>query len=266
MKKVQQSVYILLMMSIACFVSAEAVKDATLESLMVLSGINSQIQDIPVGVKAGVLASRGGVSSGKDTHFDKAVDQLFNADQIQAEVYREVAKAISEQDAQKLLTWYESNLGNRIARAEEYAATPQAMAEMQATVQVLMSDETRMPIARKLMETGDILDKGLQMQQSMMTAVQVAATKYLKPNDKVALDEISKMIEAQQPRVQQIIEQSILLNIAYTFRDFEIAELESYIETLKKEEMQKFNSGALNGMVIALEKAAKEMASTSVSI
>jgi len=262
MKRLQQSIYLLALMVFVSLANAESVKEQTLHQLLVLSGIESQMQDLSAGIKAGVQASSGGGSEFSEK-YEKLFNQLIDPDKIHSEVAAQVSRELSEAEAQSLIKWYESNVGNRIARAEESAASPEGMSQMQSMSEKILADEPRMALASKLAEASGLIDKGLKTQNLMMLAIQVAASKLLSPDEPVALESLQLALGAQAPRIAAYVEESILLGLAYTFRDFNEAELTAYSDMLKQPAMRNFNNSALKGTETALENATKVMAATN---
>jgi len=262
MKRFQQSVYLLMLLVFVNLATAASVKEQTLNQLLMLSGIETQMQDLSEGIKAGVLASSGGSSefSGK---FEELFNQLVSPEQIYSGVMEQVREVLTEAEAQSLITWYESNLGNRLARAEEFASSPEGMTQMQAMSEKISADAPRMELASRLAKAGGVIEKGMKTQNSIMLAIQVAASKLLSPNEPIALEALRQALIEQQPRIALYVEQSILVGLAYTFRDFNEVELSAYIEILKQPAMQKYNNSGLKGTEIALEKATKVMAASS---
>jgi len=261
MKRFQQLIYLIILMVFANISNATPVKEQTLHQLLMLSGIEAQMQDLSKGIKAGVMASSGG--SGKFSGgYEKLFNQLVEPDAIYAGVIAEVSQVLTEAEGEFLIAWYESNLGNRLARAEEFASSPEGMAEMQVMSEKIVADVSRMEMASRLAEASGVIDKGMKTQNSIMLAIQVAASKLLSPNEPIVIETLRQALNEQQPRIALYVEQSILTGLAYTFRDFNEDELSAYIEMLKQPAMQKYNNSGLKGTENALEYATKMMASS----
>lgn len=249
--------------------NATAITTNSVNSLMQLSGLNKQIDEIPAGVLTGMQQSmQQGAPLDEQQHkkIEKSVNKSFTAERIKETVSSSIKRSLDESDAEKLLDWYKSDLGKRITKAEETAAKESAYQDMLNQAQALMSDNERVGLARQIDNLVMASDMSLDFQKSTAIAVYTSISKAMRPDEPVNVSAFEAELAKQEPQMRQQIEQFVTLSLVYNYRDFSIGEIKQYIDFLEQPSTKKFNNSAITGMKTGLNTAVEEMADSLAEV
>lgn len=239
------------------------ITENSLEKLMELSGINKQVAEYPGMVKAGFdQATQQGspVSAPELIEIHKIMQDTFQPSGIIPAIKLEIKNNISESEAKVLLTWYESDLGKMITKAEEDASTPAGLQEMLKEGQTLLADEESVRLARKLDQLANATDVTMQIQENIGVAVFTAISTAMNPNQPVNIDAFKAQMSAQEQQMRANIEQFVILSFIYAYKDIDSVSIEKYVGFLERPGTRKFNDSAIEGIKIALNQSIGRMA------
>ncbi len=149
-KRLTNAAAILLLFLFSPLVQGEA-SDAEIDRLLDLSGLTDQVDQFPAMVKEGMKQARQQGTPISDsalrTILSRADDTIV-ASEILDEIRSAVKKSLGKQDIQRLLRWYESDLGREITAIETKASTPEAYNEMIRQAESLLAKKERVEHAR----------------------------------------------------------------------------------------------------------------------
>ncbi len=263
MNKVIQGVSLLTLLFFTSIVLAEEISEGSLNKLQALSGLDKQVAEFPGMVRAGVEQARQQGSPIPDAEFNDVMSSIVSAFQpsvILSTVGMEIKNNISESEAKDLLTWYESDLGRRITKAEENASTPAAYQEMIKNAQILLADEKRVESAKKLDSLVNATGMAMQLQENAGVAVFTAISTVMNPGQSVNMEAFMAQMSAQEPQIRANIEQVVVLSFVYSYKDIDIASIEKYIIFLERPNTKKFNDSVIKGMKYAFNQSVEIMA------
>lgn len=258
-----------LLLFIITFVSntvfAGDITKSSLDQLMSLSGLNKQITEYPKMVNAGMNEARQmGAKIPKD-EFDAmqvAVQSSFKPSAMLAVISAKIKKDISEPDAKELLTWYKSDIGRVITKAEEDATTPTGYQNMISQAQSLFADKERLNYALKIESLFNATDMAMKIQNRTSLAVYSAITQSTNPYKPIEIAEFKKQMAAQEEKMRANMKQFIVLSFIYSYKDLDFASIEKYITFLEKDKTKKFNQSTMYGIESALMDSVDKLAAS----
>lgn len=267
MRKIAFGVSLFVALVMSGVALAAGIKTGSLEQLMNLSGLNKQVSDIPAGVVAGVQQARqqgAPLSDEQVARLEKTIAISFQTQKIKSTISRQLKSALNEAEAQELLGWYKSDIGKKITKAEEKASEEAAYQEMVSQAQTLLADKERVKLAQRMDSLVKATELTLDIQKNAGTAVVVAISKAMNPEQPVDIKAIEKSMAAEEQNIRQQMEQLVTLALVYNYKDISIPEINKYIEFLQKPSTQKFNAQAVAGFKTALKESVNSLA-TSVT-
>jgi len=254
---------ILILFSLSFFGHADNVEDDTLNGLIVLSGLKSQVEDLPATIVAMIQQGVPGLSQEKKKEAEVLFGAIFNPDLILKDVSNEIKKTLTEKEAKKVIAWYESNTGNRIARAEENASSPEAMMEFQKVAPELMANSELMSTVQKLLDETNLIEETLGFQETVMLATMVGMSQARNPEQPVNMEQLKGIVTTQLQQAKSSLEPMIAAQLAYAYKDIDKASMTEYLDALKSPAMKKFNNSDIEGARIALNKALDRLLSAA---
>jgi len=258
----KQTLSILILLSLSLFAQAENVEDDTLNELILLSGLKSQINDLPATVVAMIQQGMPGLSHEKKKETEALFSAVFNPGLVLKDVSNEIQKTLTEKEAKEVIAWYESNTGNRIARAEENASSPQAMMELQKVAPELIANSELMGMVKKLLDETKLIEETIDVQETVMLATMVGMSQARNPEQAVNVEQLKGIVAMQLQQANSGIEQMVAAQLAYAYQDIDKASMTEYLDVLKSPAMKKFNDSDIEGSRIALNKALDRLLSS----
>ena len=240
----------------------EEIKQDSFNKLMALSGLQKQVAEFPGMVRLGVEHAREQGTPIPSAEFHEvmsSIDGAFQPSEILTAIGIQAKGSISESEARDLLAWYESDIGMQITKAEEAASTPAAYQEMIRNARALLSDRTRVEIAKKLDDLLNATDMAMQLQEDAGTAVFIAVSKIMNPEQPVQLDAFKSHIREQEEQIRKNVHLLVIVSYVYSYKDVEIASLEKYVDFNKRPNTRRFNDSVARGMQYALDKSIDRM-------
>ncbi|MFC3152208.1 DUF2059 domain-containing protein [Litoribrevibacter euphylliae] len=250
--------FILLMMASSLTLGA-AISNESLDKVMKMSGLTQQIAETPAAIIGGLAQARAQgtpVSDDVFTALSDTVNNTFHPTKIEDAVKQSLKSALTEEDAKKLFSWYDTALGKKITDAEVKATSPEAMQSMMQQAQQLMSNQERVQIALEMLNQMKVLDKTLASQEATAVAVYAAMSSALAPDQPVNTEAYRQQFSSQLSAMKPQLEQMIVLGLVYTYQDFSVADIKKYIEFNKTPAASKLNQTSINGMNTAISSAA----------
>ncbi|MBU0996273.1 MAG: hypothetical protein KJ737_27560 [Proteobacteria bacterium] len=252
----------------AGIVCAGDLTDRSFEKLMDLSGLNQQMVEIPGMIVAGIGQARKQGPPISDKEFEEmqgVIKGAFQSSEILKTIGKEIKNNLSESEVKELLVWYESDLGIMITKSEKEASTPFAYQEMFRDAGMLLADEKRVTIAKKIDKLVNSTDMALQLQNNTGIAIFSAISTVMNPGQPTNLDVFKAQMAAQENQMRAEMEQIIILSSVYSYQNIEIDQMEKYIQFLERPHTIKFNNSVIKGMKTALNRSIDKLA-TSLAV
>lgn len=247
--------------------------DATLNKLMDLSGTNRQVAMIPQAVQGGFNAGiQGTQESDQKLPLSKqdikelkaAIADAFQVDPLLQATAAAIRKNVSEADAKQVLAWLESDVGRKITQAEVDATNDQASGNVMNDARALMADKERVEIARQMDKLLHATDEQIELMVQMETTMAVVVSKRMNPDQAVDEAAIRKRAAAGINRAN--IEQAVVLDFVYAYRNIDIPSLKKYVDVMGQPPMRHFNDSLKDGMMDGLNKCVTKAADNIAAI
>lgn len=268
MKKVALTILSLILCSATVVYSAE-ITPQSLDRLMALSGLNKQVAEFPTMVRAGAEQARNQGRVINDAEFDKiikSIESAFQPEEMLGNLSSEIKSRLSEADAEYLLSWYTSDLGKKITKAEEDASTPEALNKIMTEAESLLADQKRVELAQKIDEVTGSTDMLMQIQNETALTVFTAVFKAENPDKPVPVEEFKAQMAPQKEWNRENTKQFLTVVTVYTYKDIDIDSLTKYIEFNEHPVMLKMHDGVKKGLKAAFGKAGEKMAASIVAM
>lgn len=246
-----------------CSLSFASVSDNPIDKLLDLSGLTKQVREFPGLVKAGMEQAR---QQGAEIPEDLFVKMLKSADksilpsEILDEIRSSLNKTISEDEAQKLLKWFESDLGKNITVAEEKASTPEAYQQMIGNAQALLTDSKRVEFAKRLDNLLGVTDMTMNIQNYSGLAVFSAIMTAVTPDQPLNIEAYKSQMLAMEPQMRANIEQIVIISFIYSYKTIDDKSLEKYEAFLNNPTTVKFYNVVMESMNKGIETSTSNWA------
>lgn len=235
---------------------AEKISDTSLQALIRLSGIEQHINNLPLELKKGVrLSVSQKTSNSTPQEVDRIIgdiDRYVQVEEIQAWFRQKMQSTLTQADAKRLLTWYRSDLGQKITKAELKGDSAEAYQTIQQQAPLLLKQKQRVERAKKINQLSDATGQVLQLQESVMAAASYATMKHKSPKSAPDMAQIKQRIASIKDTIRESIERFMLLTYVYIYRDISIAELDHYIDFLSdpaNQKLQHINREVVSGVL-----------------
>lgn len=260
--------YKLLVLVISFFISSLSyaeVSDRSLDRILDLSGLKTQMEQFPEMIKAGMEQSKQQGTPLADTQYNSmlmAVDESVLPSEIIEEIRSSLKKSITEEDAQQLLRWYESDLGREITRAEVDSSTPEAYQQMMESAQSLLENTERVEFANRLDALLGATDMAVNLQEYTGIAVYSAIMTAMQPNKPLDLEPVKAQMKASISQARTAIKQLVTLTFVFSYINIETNKLNKYENFLNNSTTKKFNNVVIESMNRAFEGTISKLANS----
>lgn len=275
MKKILMIAVLLAATAFSGLVEAGELSNASLDKLLILSGTNKQVSQFPRLLRMGMDQARQreksihenpAMSDGEYEVLVNTMTDAFKPMNILQAIGGEVKHSVSEQDAKKILAWYDSRLGKKVKNAEEVATTPASYREMVASAKTLLADKKRVQFAKKLDALLHITDTTMHIQVNAALAMFVAFSSEINPHQPVDTKAFRKRLSAHLRKGRPKIERLVILSTVYTYRKIDMNSLEKYLAFLNSPEARRFNKSLIAGMETGMNQSMERMARAVMSL
>ncbi|MDE1465567.1 DUF2059 domain-containing protein [Spartinivicinus poritis] len=264
----------LLLLIISFWISSISYSDVTGESLdkiLILSGLTKQVEQFPGLVKAGMAQARqqDQGTSIPDSEYKlilSSVDKTIASTEIVEKIRIALMQSLNETDAQQLLSWYESDLGKEITKAEESASTPEEFQKMMAASGSLMENTDRVEFAKRLDKLLGATDMTLDFQLYSNLAVYSAIMTAMQPDTALDIEPFKAQMAALKEQMRTTAEKMVIISYVYSYRDIGVEKLKKYEAFLNAPVTMKFNKIIKDSMKQGLELSITNWAASMAQI
>jgi hypothetical protein len=232
--------------------------EKSIGTLLEVAGISQQVAQFPALFKGSVEqnAQQGMVISlAQHQAILNSIDSSVLPAEILAGISRAVETAISQDEAEALMAWYQSPLGKKIAKAEESAQSDQAYQQMVAQKKRLLGNAERVAFAQRfnaLLGAAVMTDK---IQQNMQLAVNASILQALVPDRSYDIATLKTQLQNADRQINPALEQMVVLSFVYSYQALSNEELIKYESFLSEPTTIKFNKIIMTGINFGLEDA-----------
>lgn len=247
---------------------ASEISSASLNRLLVLSGIQDLVSQFPGMLRMKMEQARRmdrfdhGQSTMSDDDYralEETMVTAFKPAVILKAIGNAVKKSVSEQDAENMLAWCDTRLGKRLFKAEQDSNAPEAVQHMAASEKSLLAYKPRVIFAMKLDKLLHMTDMTTQFQVNARMAMVVAFSTRKHGHPPADLKALKQKIAKGMHKMRYRVRQSVIISTVYTYRDIDMKDLERYRAFLKSPAALRFNRALMSGMDSGMGQAINEM-------
>tara|TARA_B110001450_G_C17564677_1_gene458262 strand:- start:167 stop:1000 length:834 start_codon:yes stop_codon:yes gene_type:complete len=258
--------YKLLLVAIFFFASPLSyadVSDESINKLLELSGLTMQVDQFPDLIKAGMEQAKQQGTPIPDSEYSSMVNSA-NESILPSEIIEGIRvslkKSINEKEAQKLLAWYESDLGKEITHAEESASTLEAYNQMMQSAQSLLENSERVEFANRLDLLLGATDMTMGIQEHTGIAVYSAIMTAMQPGTPLNIEPFKAQMDAASEQTRAAVKQMVTISFVYSYKNIETNKLKKYETFLNDFTTMKFNKTIMDSMNRGLESSVSKWA------
>lgn len=220
------------------------------ERLLEVSGFDAQLVELPAQIKtglgAGMINALADPGAGAELEaLAASVDDAFDPAPHRAALVADLREALTDAQAGALLDWYDSALGRRLTAAEVAAASPEAMEDVAQAVPELMTDAERVARAQRMARVNDITDFVVDQQRRTVLATAMLVAEIGAPAEAPDLDALADQLDAMAPMMRLQVMQQMQVSHLYTYRDFSLEEIDTYIGFLETQASRTWTAMAM---------------------
>lgn len=228
-----------------------------------MSGLTKQVNEFPGLIKTGMIQARQQGAAIPEDLFNemlKSVDTSILPKEILEKISSSLKKSIREDEINRLLVWYESDLGRKITLAEEKASTPESYQLMISEAKTLLADSKRVEFAKRLDKLIGATEITMNLQKISGIAVYSAIMKAVSPDQPINIDEYKSQMLSIEPKMRANTEQLVIISFVYSYKTFDDKSLEKYESFLNEPTTVKFNNAVVESFNKGLETSISKWA------
>ncbi len=208
--------------------------------------------DVPQNVD--VLVAKSGLQSEIDKQPEAAIMLQTIKDHI--------SRHMTSSDIDAVLEWFNSDLGQKITKAEEDASSMEAysqMREIKAGLQSHPPDPFRKQLISNLDQAARMTEYMTRMKMSMVITM-TEATPSATSIGNASKEERISQIKSRRGQVQELSSKEVMARSLFTYRSISDNELEQYIVFYKSEAGKKYVDTVTEALLTAIEDSNKRWA------
>ena len=246
--------------------AAPVSKEATVNELMTLSGIEHTLQQIPKQVLAGFAQQGRKLPVEQHQALRRALVDAFDVPMMQRHVATELQTNLRPEVMAKTMEWLRSDLGRKMTALENAAGDPRSMQDLQAFMKRLEKTpptQERLQLIRRLDMATNSTELLLDITESITVSLASAHDATLPATQRIGADRIRVQISRERGNWRPQAQNHVLVTMLYTYRAVGQQELEQYVGFLETEAGLDYcsqTSGAFKGaMDLGIQRATSAM-------
>lgn len=219
--------------------------DQNVERLMSASGLSHMVQQLP----EVIVQSSSAQSSDQSINqvVTTFVRQSFSTPSMMNRVREEVTNNLRYGDIEKLLAWWESPLGQRIAQRENYINSPEGIRAFQAWQAQQKTGSMASSWYRDNLERLDRAVKGSEtailIVQDLFDAMFVSIV-----DQRLSNEQRLKFRDKAKEEIKQPIKFATMVNMTFAYKDFSASELMEYVRYCESTAAKRFHKAGFDGI------------------
>lgn len=237
---------------------------ATAESLMRMSGMWEQLEQVAPRVRAGIAAgaARSGQrpSEAEGERLSRAIDHAYAVQRLRAACRAAISTSLTKTHVEALQRWYDSESGRHISNLER-AQPPQGRQAALRQGTVLLGEMSA--ARRRALAELVVVSRSAEMQTELIIGTALAVhegTASVSPDAaRPSLEEIKEALDQRRQDMIRGFSASSLASFAVAYASLSAAELEAYVDFLKSDAGRHYHSVAMRAFGAAMLDAAAEL-------
>ncbi|MFW5824235.1 MAG: DUF2059 domain-containing protein [Marinobacter sp.] len=168
----------------------------------------------------------------------------FDPQRIQARLVTDLDDDLDSAELETVEQWYQSDLGQRIARAETEAAMPDAWKAVRESAPALR-ERYEGSRRQELFARYDRATRASERTVETAMAVQMTLAEAVASlSEKHTADSVRAQVQEHRPAIERHVREQLYLAYLYMYEDFQDQELETYLDFLESAEGRAFTASA----------------------
>lgn len=188
----------------------------------------------------------------------RSIEVAISPEFISSQLSSDLTRQVTPEEIDKLLAWYESPLGSRIANLEIASSHPETHPRMKQEAEKLFANTKRVELAKKINEISEGTRWAVNIEMQSKIAMLSALAQIQKKPIGANLVELASQLEEQKAEMAPYVEEAILLWYLYTYQDLKEEEINQYISFLATEKSRHFNRVALDSIASSITKVTED--------
>ena len=215
----------------------DAVDDALIEQLFLLSGIDCQIQQIPA-----LIETEFDIATKEDSRINKfprsvvskikaSIKTAFVRDQIKRHLVEEFKAKLSRDDIAAALNWFTSAVGRKIVTTEAAAGAPENYTELLSYMEQLNASppsKKRLQLISDLDSVLKVSENAAAIAENMQKAFVIAFLESKPKEQQPSPEQLTRILEKERPNIHDEAKARTIISLFYTFKDFSEVEVREY--------------------------------------
>lgn len=254
--------------SLFCSLSIASTKEENLDRLLHSTGMNRQMVEFTESIKTRFMQDveqDASVSESEVALMLDRVDKTILPSVILDEIRNSLEGQLSSDDIERLLEWYESDLGERFVEAENKVSTPEEYQQMMSSAQQLLANTDRVEVAARLDKLSNTTDTAIKIQEAGDVAFYTVIMKVLdgRPEQQLKVDEYKAMMAAMEPQTRERMQRIATLLYVYSLQEVDDDSLAKFEGFLSQSVTRRFNDAANIGFIKGYEKVLADWVAVS---
>ncbi len=214
------------------------ISEAQAEQLMKLSGgwaqLASMAPAMKTALKDGLNKPGGDLDEAARNRMMAAADAAFDAERMRATARRTLAEGVRAGYLPELLSWFQSEAGRRVTKAEEASTADDTRTDMQARMQagvavLQAATAERRALLVQAVEVTRAAQTGADFIVNLALAAQSSVARVNPKAVKESEAQVRSELDAQRPQLLRAFEAMSLAGFALAYKDLPDATLAAYV-------------------------------------
>lgn len=235
-----------------------------LDALVLKSGLQKQIDQLPEVVKAS-FDDRAGqdarITPEEAGRIRLIITEAFNPAVLLESIKAHINSNMSADDIDAVLKWLDSDIGQKITKAEEDASSAEAYSQLMEFAMRLEAnppEQARAELIGRLDQAARMTEFSTGMKIDMILAMAEAMASTAAKGDFNKADMVAQ-VESSRGQIQQASAQEVLVSALFTYRPISDDEIQKYIDFYNSDAGKKYADVVTRGLLNALESSSKLM-------
>lgn len=251
--------YLFLVFSLLLFstFARSEITDSQIYQLMDKSGLTRAIESLPVQMQA--VGQQIGLTA-KDPADHQQFMKIFvgsvNTDEMLQTISKYLANNISAEELNKVLTWLETDLANRVITAELQATEPdfqQNFLKYIADLQANPPSQERTAAIVNYVNSSALVEQSVKIIESVVINM-FEALKSKQPDNKEMAAQLDSQLEQMKQTMRPALEQQLIMSSYFIYHNLSNAELNEYSDFYQQTIGKKYLSVVMGAMTESMNK------------
>jgi uncharacterized protein YjgD (DUF1641 family) len=256
-------ILILLQLGAVTVSSGQPEKKALTKKIMEKSGMNEQVRQLPLIHSSMLSKDKDKLPPELYSIFERETAKALDPERILKEISRQTENNLDIKSMRAVLSWLESDLGQKITAMEKSYATPEGMQglnEFAALLEKTPASKKRLDLVQRFFEASHSVELEVDMQISMALAIATAINSVLPEEKREDIDVIKKKVEALRPQLQEEARKRAITGSLYAYRTLKDEEFQRYVEFAESASGKRYHRVTFSAIKDAMERVSLDFA------